>query len=299
MSEGEKTQFKGNLALLRVCAIVFMVNVLGFVVSMLIMAVHSGELASLWNALTTSSFEDLLGMGGLLIASGVFIPLVLGTLAVVALLALGIFTLVKKNVKALKILAVLFLIWIVMSAFAINPISGLLGNEIGQVNIAQSFTNLIFNVNVVVAVAAFFVTSKKQNENAAVDDTFNLGLFRLCAIFFTVSGLNSLAHFVFIQPPIFQLAFFGVFYLAVGVFALAKKNVPVLMAGSLMMFVKIFWSVMQIIHIDGWSFYMLSIMLIHSLLNVTTVISVAVFFIEPERTKCQWQKIKNAFKKNA
>ena len=31
---------------------------------------------------------------------------------------------------------------------------------------------------------------------------------------------------------------------------------------------------------------MLSIMLIHSLLNVMTVISVAVFFIEPERTKC-------------
>jgi hypothetical protein len=67
------------------------------------------------------------------------------------------------------------------------------------------------------------------------------------------------------------------------------------MAGSLMMFVKIFWSVMQIIHIDGWSFYMLSIMLIHSLLNVMTVISVAVFFIEPERTRCYLQKAKQKF----
>jgi hypothetical protein len=252
---------------------------------MLFMAVHSGELASLWNALTTSSFEDLLGTGGLLIASGVFIPLVLGTLAVAALFALGIFTLVKKNVKTLKILAVMFLAWVVLSAIVINHTNA--GNDI---------VNLIFNVNVVVAIAAFFVAPRKRDEiGAVVDGKFNLGLFRLCAIFFTVSGLNSLAHFVFIQPPIFQLAFFGVFYLAVGVFALAKKNVPVLMAGSLMMFVKIFWSVMQIIHIDGWSFYMLSIMLIHSLLNVMTVISVATFFIEPERTRCYLQKAKQKF----
>ncbi|WP_295056753.1 hypothetical protein [uncultured Fibrobacter sp.] len=271
-----------NLALLRVCTIVFFVNILGFIISMLFMAVHSGELASLWNALTTSSFEDLLGTGGLMIASGVFIPLVLGTLAVAALFALGIFTLVKKNVKTLKILAVMFLAWVVLSAIVINHTNA--GNDI---------VNLIFNVNVVVAIAAFFVAPRKRDEiGAVVDGKFNLGLFRLCAIFFTVSGLNSLAHFVFIQPPIFQLAFFGVFYLAVGVFALAKKNVPVLMVGSLMMFVKIFWSVMQIIHIDGWSFYMLSIMLIHSLLNVMTVISVAVFFIEPERTRCYLQKAK-------
>ena len=171
------------------------------------MAGHGGFFSSLWSALTNSSFEDLLATVGLLVASGVGLVVLLGVLAFAVLLALGIFALVKKNVKALKILAVLFLIWIVMSAFAINPISGLLGNEIGQVNIAQSFINLIFNVNVVVAVAAFFVTSKKQNKNATVDDTFNLGLFRLCAIFFTVSGLNSLSHFIFVQPPVFQLAF--------------------------------------------------------------------------------------------
>lgn len=282
-----------NLALLRVCTIVFFVNILGFIISMLFMAVHSGELASLWNALTTSSFEDLLGTGGLLIASGVFIPLVLGTLAFAVLFVLGIIALVKKNVKALKILAVLFLVWMVLGAFAMNPISGLLGNEMREVNLAQSFINLFFNVNVVVAVAAFFVASKKQDEcESAANEEINLGLLRLCAICFSVSGLNSLSHFIFMQPPVFQLAFFGVVDLAIGVFALAKKNVIVLMVGSLMVLVKIFLSVMQIIHIDGWSFYMLSIMLIHSLLNVTTVISVAVFFIEPERTKCYLQKAK-------
>ena len=72
MSEGEKTQFKGNLALLRVCAIVFMVNVLGFVINMFFMAGQTGTLSSLWNAITTSSFEDCIGMIGMMIASGVF-----------------------------------------------------------------------------------------------------------------------------------------------------------------------------------------------------------------------------------
>lgn len=274
-----------NLALLRVCAIVFVVNILGFIISMLFMAVHAGELATLWNALTSSSFEDLLGMGGLLIASGVFIPLVLGALAIIIFFALGILALVKKNVKALKILAVLFLIWIVMSAFAINPISGLLGNEIGQVNIAQSFINLIFNVNVVVAVAAFFVTSKKQNENATVDDTFNLGLFRLCAIFFTVSGLNSLSHFIFMQPPVFQLAFFGVVNLAVGVFALAKKNVPVLMMGSLMVLIHILFNLFNFIRILGLDPYIATSLVSHAVFNTSTVIAVAVFFVKPEWVK--------------
>lgn len=282
-----------NLALLRVCTIVFLVNVLNIVVSTSIAAGHGGFFSSLWSALTTSSFEDLLGTVGLLIASGVGLAVLLGVLAFVVLLALGIFTLVKKNVKTLKILAVLFLIWILMAAFAMNPISGLLGHEMAEVNFAQSFINLIFNVNVVVAVAAFFVAPKKHDESeAVVDEKFNLGLFRLCAIFFTVSGLNGLAHFVFIQPPVFELAFFGVFYLAVSVFALAKKNVPVLMAGSLIVVAKIFWSALQVIHISGWSFYMLSIMFVHSLLSTTTVVSVAVFFIEPERTRCYLQKAK-------
>ena len=71
MSEGEKNQFNGNLALFRVCAIVYIVNVLNFVFNMSFMAGHGGFFSSLWSALTNSSFEDLLATVGLLIASGV------------------------------------------------------------------------------------------------------------------------------------------------------------------------------------------------------------------------------------
>ena len=273
MSEGEKNQFNGNLALFRVCVIVFIANLLNFVVNMCISAGHGGFFSSLWSALTNSSFEDLLATVGLLVASGV------GAFAV--LLALGIFALVKKSVKALKILAVLFLIWVVLCAFAMNPIGGLLGNEMREVNLAHSFISLIFNINVVVAVAAFFVTSEKQDL-----------LLRLCAICFAVSGLNSLSHFIFTQLPVFQLAFFGVVYLAVGVFALVKKNVPVLMVGSFMIFIQILLNLFNFIRISGLDLYIAVSLVAHTLFHTSTVIAIAVFFIKPEWVKSFLQKIK-------
>lgn len=281
MSEGEKNQFNGNLALFRVCVIVFIANLLNFVVNMCISAGHGGFFSSLWSALTNSSFEDLLATVGLLVASGVGLVVLLGVLAFAVLLALGIFALVKKSVKALKILAVLFLIWVVLCAFAMNPISGLLGNEMREVNLAQSFISLIFNINVVVAVAAFFVTSEKQDL-----------LLRLCAICFAVSGLNSLSHFIFTQLPVFQLAFFGVVYLAVGVFALVKKNVPVLMVGSLMIFIQILLNLFNFIRISGLDLYIAVSLVAHTLFHTSTVIAIAVFFIKPEWVKSFLQKIK-------
>jgi hypothetical protein len=281
MSEGEKNQFNGNLALFRVCVIVFIANLLNFVVNMCISAGHGGFFSSLWSALTNSSFEDLLATVGLLVASGVGLVVLLGVLAFAVLLALGIFALVKKSVKALKILAVLFLIWVVLCAFAMNPISGLLGNEMREVNLAQSFISLIFNINVVVAVAAFFVTSEKQDL-----------LLRLCAICFAVSGLNSLSHFIFTQLPVFQLAFFGVVYLAVGVFALVKKNVPVLMVGSLMIFIQVLLNLFNFIRISGLDLYIAVSLVAHTLFHTSTVIAIAVFFIKPEWVKSFLQKIK-------
>ena len=293
MSEGEKTRFNGNLALLRVCAIVYIVNVLNFVFNMSFMAGHGGFFSSLWSALTNSSFEDLLATVGLLIVSGIGLPVLLGVLLFVVLLALGVFAIVKNNVMVLKILAVLLLIWVFASVFIIIPIHVLMGDAVTKVDV-QNFINMVFNVNVVVAVAAFFVASKKHDESgaAAAEEPFNLGLFRLCAIFFIVSGLNSLAHFVCTQSPLFQFAFFGVVNLAVGVFALAKENPAVLIAGSLMMFVKILLNWLNFIRISGLDPYMVGSLVSHAVFNTSTVIAIAVFFIKPEWIKSCLQKIK-------
>ena len=295
----EKSSFTGNLALLRVCAIVYIVNVLKFVFNMSFMAGHGGFFSSLWSALTNSSFEDLLSTIGLLIVSGIGLPVLLGVLVFVVLLALGVFAIVKNNVMILKILAVLLLIWVFASVFIIIPIHVLMADAVTKVDV-QNFINMVFNVNVVVAVAAFFVASKKHDESgaAAAEEPFNLGLFRLCAIFFIVSGLNSLAHFVctqsplFTQSPPFQLAFFGVVNLAVGVFALAKENPAVLIAGSLMMFVKILLNWLNFIRISGLDPYMVGPLVSHAVFNTSTVIAIAVFFIKPEWVKSCLQKIK-------
>lgn len=293
MSEGEKIQFTGNLALLRVCAIVYIVNVLNFVFNMSFMAGHGGFFSSLWSALTNSSFEDLLATVGLLIVSGIGLPVLLGVLLFVVLLALGVFAIVKNNVMVLKILAVLLLIWVFASVFIIIPIHVLMGDAVTKVDV-QNFINMVFNVNIVVAVAAFFVASKKHDESgaAAAEEPFNLGLFRLCAIFFIVSGLNSLAHFVCTQSPLFQFAFFGVVNLAVGVFALAKENPAVLIAGSLMMFVKILLNWLNFIRISGLDPYMVGSLVSHAVFNTSTVIAIAVFFIKPEWVKSCLQKMK-------
>ena len=293
MSEGEKNQFNGNLVLLRVCVIVYIVNVLNFVFNMSFMAGHGGFFSSLWSALTNSSFEDLLATVGLLIVSGIGLPVLLGVLVFVVLLALGVFAIVKNNVMILKILAVLLLIWVFASVFIIIPIDVLMGDAVTKTDV-QNFINMVFNVNVVVAVAAFFVASKKHDESgaAAAEEPFNLGLFRLCAIFFIVSGLNSLAHFVCTQSPPFQLAFFGVVNLAVGVFALAKENPAVLIAGSLMMFVKILLNWLNFIRISGLDPYMVGPLVSHAVFNTSTVIAIAVFFIKPEWVKSCLQKMK-------
>ncbi len=293
MSEGEKIQFNGNLALLRVCAIVYIVNVLNFVFNMSFMAGHGGFFSSLWSALTNSSFEDLLATVGLLIVSGIGLPVLLGVLVFVVLLALGVFAIVKNNVMVLKILAVLLLIWVFASVFIIIPIHVLMADAVTKVDV-QNFINMVFNVNVVVAVAAFFVASKKHDESgaAAAEEPFNLGLFRLCAIFFIVSGLNSLAHFVCTQSPLFQFAFFGVVNLVVGVFSLAKENPAVLIAGSLMMFVKILLNWLNFIRISGLDPYMVGSLVSHAVFNTSTVIAIAVFFIKPEWVKSCLQKMK-------
>ena len=63
-----------NLALLRVCAIIFIVYILGMVSNLFFVCFHSSLFATLWNALVISSFEDIVAMAGLFIASGLIGP---------------------------------------------------------------------------------------------------------------------------------------------------------------------------------------------------------------------------------
>lgn len=292
-----------NLALLRVCAVIFIVYILGFITNMLLLVGYSGELASVWNAITTSSFEDLLGTLGLLVASGAIVPIALGTLAVVIALSLGIFALVKKNVTSLKILAVLMMVWVVAWPAFLSCLSGLQFS--GGVAIG-----MIFNANLVAIVAAFFVAPKKrvdakhdeamreeESGTSVVRNGFNLGLYRFCAIYFLVSGIGGTAGMIVGRWSVLFVVLFNFVAVLAGIFALVKKKTDILTACALLMIVQVFWISFHALHMESTGFFMTAGAVLRSIFNTMTVVCVATFFIEPERTRMYFRKVKSLFKK--
>lgn len=289
MREGEKVegkiQFNGNLALFRVCAITLIVNLVGLVAGLLFSVGQDRFfLASLWNALTTSSLDDFLGMAGLFIASGIGIPVMLGFVAFVAAFALSIYALVKKKVVILKIYAVLLLIWIFLQTLAIDPISAL-DEGVRQIGAGTRIANSLMNVYIVVAVSIFFIESKRVEKNADVGGNLNLGLLRFCAAIFIVSGLNGFANAFLLQSFSWTYVPFCVLIVVAAVFALVKKNSMILVAGSLMMFVQIICSMFQVAMALEWNALYFVNVAISFILNPAFVACVASFFVEPERIK--------------
>ena len=251
-----KIQFNGNLALFRVCAITLIVNLVGLVAGLLFSVGQDRFfLASLWNALTTSSLDDFLGMAGLFIASGIGIPVMLGFVAFVAAFALSIYALVKKKVVILKIYAVLLLIWIFLQTLAIDPISAL-DEGVRQIGAGTRIANSLMNVYIVVAVSIFFIESKRVEKNADVGGNFSWTYVPFCVLIVVAA-----------------------------VFALVKKNSMILVAGSLMMFVQIICSMFQVAMALEWNALYFVNVAISFILNPAFVACVASFFVEPERIK--------------
>ena len=280
-----KIQFNGNLALFRVCAITLIVNLVGLVAGLLFSVGQDRFfLASLWNALTTSSLDDFIGMVGLFIASGIGIPVMLGFDAFVAAFALSIYALVKKKVVILKIYAVLLLIWIFLQTLAIDPISAL-DEGVRQIGAGTRIANSLMNVYIVVAISIFFIESKRAEKIVDVGGNLNLGLLRFCAAIFIVSGLNGFANAFLLQSFSWTYVPFCVLIVVAAVFALVKKNSMILVAGSLMMFVQIICSMFQVAMALEWNALYFVNVAISFILNPAFVACVASFFVEPERIK--------------
>lgn len=285
----EKVGFNGNLALFRVCAITLIVNLVGLVAGLLFSVGQDRFfLASLWNALTTSSLDDFIGMAGLFIASGIGIPVMLGFVAFVAAFALSIYALVKKKVVILKIYAVLLLIWIFLQTLAIDPISAL-DEGVRQIGAGTRIANSLMNVYIVVAVSIFFIESKRGEKIVDVGGNLNLGLLRFCAAIFIVSGLNGFVNAFLLQSFSWTYVPFCVLIVVAAVFALVKKNSMILVAGSLMMFVQIICSMFQVAMALEWNALYFVNVAISFILNPAFVACVASFFVEPERIKRYFQ----------
>ena len=291
----EKTGFNGNLALLRVCAVILIANVLSMVSNMLFMVGRGGGLSALWETITASSFEDIIAMIGLLIVSGVIVPVGLAVLPFAGTLALGIFALVKKNVIALKVEAILVIAlgfaWPLMSLRSIG----------GTQSVFGIIAYLFINLNNVVAVATFFIRPKKHAEeikDTQDDEHFNLGLYRFCAVSFLVIGLNSVLLVISSPVSFYMLAILSFLTMLGGILALVKKNSLILMACSLLMFVQFFVGGFQQINAgyfpEDARIFVIVHMIVNSIINPITAVCITAFFVEPERTKHFLQKIKRS-----
>ena len=268
----EKSGFHGNLALLRVCAIMLIADAL------------QKTLGLSWTLLMSEANDDTLGWA--------YVPF--GLLVAV----FGVISLVKKNTLILKIYAVLKLV-------------SMIGGTIGFVRHGLNFSayyrtgyivwNAIghfVNIGAVMMVASFLIETKTRNEDAHVVKNKNLGLLRFCAAVFLVDGLNNIINIL--AAGDFK-AFWGMSVLwtfvpiAVGLYALLKKNTLVLMAYSVIAFAGLIWNTFQDAQEHFLTAFYAGNVAIGFLFSSFLVVCAATFFIEPERTRCYLQKTKHAF----
>ena len=276
MSEGEnkveeKTQFTGNLALLRVCAIIVIVSGL------------SKSLDLSWTMLMSEVNDDSL--------SWAYLPA--GLIVVV----LGVISLVKKKTLVLKIYAVFMFISMVWSVIAFAP-HDLLFTDYPISYIVWKYVSRLVNVNAVLAVSIFLIDVKtrvKEGSCVTKNENTNLGLLRFCATFFLVDGLNGIINIL--AAGEFK-AFLGMSVLwtfvpiAMGLYALLKKNSLVLMAYSVIAFVATVWNTILDAQEHFITAFYIGDVAIGFLFNSFFVVCVATFFIEPKRTRCYLQKAK-------
>ena len=276
MSEGEnkveeKTQFTGNLALLRVCAIIVIVSGL------------SKSLDLSWTLLMSEVNDDSL--------SWEYLPA--GLIVVV----LGVISLVKKKTLVLKIYAVFMFISMVWSVIAFAP-HDLLFTDYPISYIVWKYVSRLVNVNAVLAVSIFLIDVKtrvKEGSCVTKNENTNLGLLRFCATFFLVDGLNGIINIL--AAGEFK-AFLGMSVLwtfvpiAMGLYALLKKNSLVLMAYSVIAFVATVWNTILDAQEHFITAFYIGDVAIGFLFNSFFVVCVATFFIEPKRTRCYLQKAK-------
>ena len=267
----EKTQFTGNLALLRVCAIIVIVSGL------------SKSLDLSWTLLMSEVNDDSL--------SWVYLPA--GLIVVV----LGVISLVKKKTLVLKIYAVFMFISMVWSVIAFAP-HDLLFTDYPISYIVWKYVSRLVNVNAVLAVSIFLIDVKarvKEGSCVTKNENTNLGLLRFCATFFLVDGLNGIINIL--AAGEFK-AFLGMSVLwtfvpiAMGLYALLKKNSLVLMAYSVIAFVATVWNTILDAQEHFITAFYIGDVAIGFLFNSFFVVCVATFFIEPKRTRCYLQKAK-------
>jgi hypothetical protein len=261
-----------NLALLRVCAAVMIMSSLYNIASLLFKK---------FNEEMTGDIEPL----GFYIASVLFC---------VIIFALGIVALVKKNVLILKIYAV----WIIISILFGTVVDVMNFNRfylplgVGYDYLFNSLLERIVTPMIVFVVVVFFIKPKKATQ---------FGLLQFCAAYFLVDGLRAFFQSIVsllskgVESFSIMNAALILLPIAVGVFAIVKRNSLVLKIYAVIAFVQMLWGSLGYMRENMYGGYYIANTLIGLMFSTFFVVCVATFFIEPEETRAYLQKAKSLF----
>lgn len=256
-----------NLALLRVCAAVMIMNALYNI---------AGLVFNRFNAEMTGDIEPL----GFYIAS---------LLLCVIIFALGTVALVKQNVLVLKIYAVCVVVSILGGTVVDIMNFNRLPLGVSYSHLFNSLLERIMNPLIVFIAAVFLIKPRTATQ---------FGLLQFCAAYFLVDGLKAffqsivslfskgVESFSIVNETLF------LFTIAVGVFAIVKKNSLILKLYTVVAFVNALWGSLEYMRENMYGGYYIANTLIGLMFSTFLVVCVATFFIEPEETRACFNKVK-------
>ncbi len=225
-------------------------------------------------------------------SSGFYVSLVF---VYAILLIFGIVALVKKNIRILKVyavwIAICILIGSIMDVMNFNRVYLPLG--VGYGRLFNSLLERIVNPMIVFVVAVFFIEPKKAT---------SFGLFQFCAAFFLVDGANDMIQSIvslFKGAESFSIvnAVLALLPIALGVFAMVKRNSLILKIYAVIAFVELLWGSLGYMRENMYGGYYVASAFVGLMFNTFLVVCVATFFIEPEKTRDYFQKVKSLFVK--
>ena len=260
-----------NLALLRVCAAVMIMSSLY-------------NIASLFFNMFTAEMTGDVNPIGFFIAS---------LLLCVIIFALGTVALVKQNVLVLKIYAVCVVVSILGGTVVDIMNFNRLPLGVSYSHLFNSLLERIVTPMIVFVVAVFFIKPRTATR---------FGLLQFCAAFFLVDGANDVIKSVvrlfskdaenLVESFSIVNAAMILLPIAVGVFAIVKRNSLVLKIYAVIAFVEVLWGSLEYMCKNMYGGYYVVNAFIGLMFSTFFVVCVATFFIEPEETRACFNKVK-------
>lgn len=245
-----------NLALLRVCSIILIVNGL------------NGMTGMFWRLFTTGECEGRLFF--------VLLPFVT--------VAVGVVALARNSALTLKIFALLIVLMLVQQIMGATNITKHTTASLDPVYVTKVIAGLLLSFKMIFVVSAFLVDVGKKN---ILDQgpSLNVGLLRFCSAYFIVRGVNEIIN-VAVDMSVMDLSHLeevfswiaialGGISVAVGVLALATKKALILKIYAFFALLQLLWDIVE--------YRPSGEIIINTIFNAFFVVLYATFLIEPKK----------------